>query len=93
MAQPIARPSDRWQVRDNVLIAEFAWPDFAAGLRFVNAIGFLAERKQHHPDIELGYTRVIVRLTSHDAGTITNRDQVLAAEIDRLMDASATWSG
>lgn len=78
--------SKRWQVAGDHLLAEFVWPDFAAGLRFVNAVGYLAERNQHHPDIELGYTRVRIRLTTHEVGGITEKDQRLARGIDALID-------
>jgi 4a-hydroxytetrahydrobiopterin dehydratase len=55
--------------------------DFAAGLHLVNAIGVAAEEMDHHPDLDLRYTRVDVRLTSHDAGGVTERDLTLARRI------------
>lgn len=47
-----------------------------------NAIGLLAEAAWHHPDLELGYGRLTVRLTSHDAGGVTARDLALARAIE-----------
>lgn len=67
---------------------EFTFPDFARALAFVNRIGEAAERQNHHPDIELGWGRVLVKTWSHDANAITERDWKLAASIERLHEAA-----
>ena len=59
-------------------------PDFATGLSMVNAIGAAAEEMDHHPDLDLRYTQVDVRLTSHDAGGVTGRDIRLARIISSI---------
>jgi len=59
-------------------------PDFTAGLAIVNAIGAVAEELDHHPDLDLRYTHVDVRLTSHDTGGITGRDIRLARRISSI---------
>jgi 4a-hydroxytetrahydrobiopterin dehydratase len=58
--------------------------DFATGLALTNAIGAAAEEMNHHPDIDLRYTHVDVRLTSHDSGGVTDRDVRLARTITEL---------
>lgn len=58
--------------------------DFAAGLALVNAIGAVAEELDHHPDLDLRYTHVDIRLTSHDTGGVTARDIRLARKISAL---------
>ncbi|NNG34857.1 4a-hydroxytetrahydrobiopterin dehydratase [Nakamurella aerolata] len=63
--------------------AEFATKDFATGLRLVNKIGELAEAANHHPDVDLRYGSVTVRLSSHDIGGLSRRDAKLAAQISR----------
>ncbi|GAA2641007.1 4a-hydroxytetrahydrobiopterin dehydratase [Paractinoplanes durhamensis] len=66
---------------------------FAAGLALVNAIGAAAEEMDHHPDLDLRYTHVDVRLTSHDTGGVTARDVRLARTISALVaDAGLTHS-
>jgi 4a-hydroxytetrahydrobiopterin dehydratase len=50
----------------------------------VNAVGALAERVDHHPDIDIRWNRVYLRLSTHSAGGITQRDLDLAAQIDGL---------
>ena len=60
----------------------YRFPDFRAALAFVNRVGELAERQQHHPDIAIHYSEVTLALWSHDAGGITARDVKLAEAID-----------
>jgi 4a-hydroxytetrahydrobiopterin dehydratase len=63
------------------LKARFHTGDFATGLDLVNRIGAAAEAANHHPDLALSYTDVIVTLVSHDVGGITRRDVDLARVI------------
>ena len=50
----------------------------------VNAIGFIAEAADHHPDLEVSWPKVVVRLSTHSAGGITDKDVALAREIEQL---------
>lgn len=70
-----------WRVMFSALHARFRTGDFATGLALVNAIGEAAEAANHHPDVDLTYPLVTVRLSSHDVGGITQRDIRLAREI------------
>ena len=68
--------------------------DFAAGLAIVDAIGAAAEAMDHHPDLDLRYTHVDVRLTSHDVGAVTGRDLRLARTISTIAaDAGTATEG
>jgi 4a-hydroxytetrahydrobiopterin dehydratase len=62
--------------------------DFATGLQVVAAIGAAAEEANHHPDLDLRYPRVDVRLSSHDADGVTERDLALAREISAIAAAA-----
>jgi 4a-hydroxytetrahydrobiopterin dehydratase len=64
--------------------------DFAAGLALVDAIGAAAEAMDHHPDLDLRYTHVDIRLTSHDVGAVTSRDLRLARTISGLAADAGT---
>jgi len=64
--------------------------DFAAGLALVDAIGAAAEAMDHHPDLDLRYTHVDVRLTSHDVGAVTGRDLRLARAISTIAADAGT---
>lgn len=58
--------------------------DFNAALGFVVRIGMVAEKRDHHPDIELGWGRVRVLLSTHDAGGISELDLALAETCDEM---------
>jgi 4a-hydroxytetrahydrobiopterin dehydratase len=58
--------------------------DFAAALRFVNAVGAAAEAANHHPDIDIRWNTVHLALSTHDSGGLTLLDLALASAIDRL---------
>jgi 4a-hydroxytetrahydrobiopterin dehydratase len=59
-------------------------PDFAASLAFVTEVGALAESMDHHPDIDIRWNVVTLRLSTHSAGGITDLDLELAGRIDAL---------
>jgi 4a-hydroxytetrahydrobiopterin dehydratase len=77
-----------WEYVLGQLEARFETGGFATGLALVNQIGAAAEEANHHPDITLTYPVVHVRLVSHDAGGITERDLDLARTISDLASAS-----
>jgi len=66
------------------LAKRFAFPDFAAALAFTVRVGCMAEKRDHHPDIELGWGRVRVAWSTHDAGGVTQLDLDAAAATDML---------
>lgn len=70
-----------WRLLFSALHARFETGDFATGVRLVDAIAERAEAADHHPDVDLTYGAVVVRLTSHDVGGVTLRDVRLAREI------------
>jgi 4a-hydroxytetrahydrobiopterin dehydratase len=70
-----------WRVLFDALHARFRTDDFATGLKLVKKIGKAAEKADHHPDVDLSYGQVEVRLSSHDAGGVTERDVDLARQI------------
>lgn len=70
-----------WRVMFDTLQARYRTGDFATGLRLVDEIGAAAEKMNHHPDLDLRYPTVHVRLSSHDVGGITQRDIDLARQI------------
>jgi 4a-hydroxytetrahydrobiopterin dehydratase len=74
-----------WRIREDSLLSKtFLFPDFKAALAFVNRVGAAAEEQGHHPDIHLGWGRVDVETSTHDAGGLTESDFTLAAAVDRL---------
>ena len=75
----------KWQVVDeHHLERVFFFADFKGALGFTNAVGDLAEREGHHPDIRLSWGKVVVTLFTHKIDGLSESDFVLAAKIDRL---------
>jgi 4a-hydroxytetrahydrobiopterin dehydratase len=73
-----------WARRGDVLQKTFTRPTFADGIAFIGRIADAAETMDHHPDIDIRYTKITCSLSSHDAGGITQRDLDLAAQIEAL---------
>jgi len=74
-----------WQVVEGQrLEKEYRFPDFAQALEFTNALGALAEKVDHHPDIHLSWGRVRVVIFTHKIGGLNEADFVWAAKADRL---------
>lgn len=71
-----------WDRAGRAIEKTYRFADFRAALAFVDRVGELAERQQHHPDIAIHYSEVTLTLWSHDAGGVTTRDVELAEAID-----------
>lgn len=77
-----------WETREGALCKSFRFDDFGQAFAFLTRVALHAEKVDHHPEFTSVWNRVEFRLTSHDAGGVTERDRALAEVIDRL--ASAT---
>jgi len=73
-----------WRVSDEMLQREFAFRDFNGAFGLATRIALLAEAEGHHPDLEIGWGRLVVQLTTHAVGGLSRNDFILAAKIDRL---------
>lgn len=73
-----------WNEENNCIYKEFKFEDFKTALAFVNKVGELAERSNHHPDVELGWGKVKITLTTHSEDQVTDKDRKLASEIDAI---------
>lgn len=65
------------------------FPTFRDAMAFVNAVAELAEQQNHHPDITINYCTVSLRVTTHDAGKLTDKDYTLAEAISLLLIVQA----
>jgi 4a-hydroxytetrahydrobiopterin dehydratase len=68
------------------LSRRFEFPGFARVMGFVNAVAWIAESEGHHPDLEVGYGRCVVRWSTHAVDGLTENDFICAARVDRLLD-------
>ena len=74
----------QWNELNNTITKTFEFNSYLDGIDFVNEVANLAEQENHHPDIEIGYCKVTISLTTHDAGGLTDKDYKLAKLIDDL---------
>lgn len=75
-----------WTIDEDgkALVRTFKFTDFSEAFGFLTRVALLAEREDHHPEFTSVWNRVDFRLTSHDAGVVTERDTRLAHAINRL---------
>lgn len=74
-----------WERAGDELRKDFTCPSFPDAIAFVVRIGFLAERANHHPDLDVRWRTVTVALTTHDAGGLSALDLELAGEIEQVV--------
>ena len=81
MAAALARVPG-WTRAGRAITRTYRFDDFRSALAFVNRVGDLAERQQHHPDVDIRYNQVTLSMWTHDTGGLSERDFRLAAAID-----------
>ena len=75
---------DLWSLQDNKLHKEFRFEDFIEAFGWMSRVAMVAERMGHHPEWFNVYNKVVVDLTTHDVGGISNLDFELASQMDAL---------
>lgn len=75
-----------WQVESAEIRREFTFKTFNAAFGLATRIALLAEAQNHHPELEVAWGRLAVRLTTHSVGGLSRNDFIMAARIDRLAD-------
>jgi 4a-hydroxytetrahydrobiopterin dehydratase len=73
-----------WSVKENKLRKTFTFQNFKNAIEFINKIQPIADSMNHHPDICIFYNKVIIELTTHDEGGITEKDFELARRIEEI---------
>lgn len=73
-----------WAREGDALRRELRFQDFLGSVEFVNRVAPVAEEMNHHPDLQISWNRVIVTLTTHSQGGITESDFQLARRIDEV---------
>lgn len=73
-----------WSLAGREIRKTFERKDFARAMGFVGSVALLAEKANHHPDIDIRWNKVTLTLSTHSAGGLTEKDFRLAAEIDGL---------
>ena len=94
MARPAKLPKEQidswlvghagWERSGDAIRRTYTFPDFSSAVGFVVRVSMLAEKRDHHPDVELAWGRASLSWTTHDAGGLTSLDLELAAGSDAL---------
>ena len=71
-----------WSRRGEMLVKTYVFDKFADGIAFVDRVAMAADEMDHHPDIDIRYTKVTLTLSTHDAGGVTQSDLKLAEKIE-----------
>ena len=73
-----------WQFINNGMEKKFTFLDFTQALGFIVRVGVMAEKRNHHPELFNVYNKVTIRLTTHDANGVTDKDVDLAKAIEQI---------
>lgn len=75
-----------WMLVDDahILVREFECKDFAEAMHFANKVADIAEAEGHHPDLNIGWGRVAVELTTHAIDGLSENDFILASKVDQI---------
>lgn len=87
-ASEALRKLEGWELGPdrNSIERELTFKNFYRTMTFVNAVAWIANTQDHHPDMEVGYGSCKVTFTTHKAGGLTRNDFICAAAINRLLD-------
>ena len=84
MVETVRSEESGWERHDGYLYREFRFANFVGAFGFMTSVALIAERMNHHPDWSNVYNVVRIRLSTHDAGGITDKDIALASAISEL---------
>ncbi|HET6806064.1 MAG TPA: 4a-hydroxytetrahydrobiopterin dehydratase [Frateuria sp.] len=86
-AQELLAQLPGWRLTNDgkAIVKGFRFEDFHRTLGFINAVGFMANREDHHPDLEAGYGHCQVLWSTHDVGGLSLNDFVCAARVEALL--------
>lgn len=73
-----------WEHAHDRIRRSYRFADFSEAFAFMTRLALLAEKHGHHPELRNVFSRVVVELTSHDAGGVTERDVAMARAIDAI---------
>jgi 4a-hydroxytetrahydrobiopterin dehydratase len=80
---------DGWALVDGKLHRELEFHDFVEAFGFMSMVALIAEKADHHPDWSNSWNKVVIDLTSHDKGELTDRDYALANAINNALGETA----
>lgn len=84
-AEPLLKNLKDWHFKTKGIEKEFVFKNFTEALGFIVKVGVRAEKMNHHPELWNVYNKVSIRLTTHDAQGLTNKDFELATQIEEIL--------
>jgi len=75
---------DGWELDGDAIAREYSFKDHYETMAFVNALAWVSHRRDHHPDIAVGYSKCRVKYTTHSVGGLSENDFACAAHCDAL---------
>jgi len=73
-----------WKQSAGAISKSYAFEDFYETIAFVNAVAWIANQQNHHPDLEVSYNKCVVKFSTHSAGGLTKNDFICAARVNAL---------
>ena len=73
-----------WEIMQNHIKKEYNFSNFIEAFSFMTQVALISEKHNHHPNWENVYSKVIIKLGTHDLGGITNLDLIIAKEINNI---------
>jgi 4a-hydroxytetrahydrobiopterin dehydratase len=83
--QKALKQIDGWDYKNGQIVKSFSFKNFYETVSFVNAVAWVADREDHHPEISFGYKNCKVSYSTHAVNGISENDFICAAKIDALL--------
>lgn len=74
-----------WKYENNSIVRELTFKNFSENFAFMTRVAMLAETLNHHPDWCGGYKNLTIRLSTHDAGGVSEKDFEFAEKVEKLI--------
>lgn len=78
------KPLNDWQREDKTIVKTFTFKNFYETIAFVNAVAWIANGEDHHPDLTVSYNKCQIRFTTHAIDGLSDNDFICAAKIDAI---------
>ena len=77
----------KWEISSSFIKRYFIFKDFVEAFSFMTKVALICEKYNHHPNWENVYSKITIKFTTHDLGGISNLDQLMASEINSLLNS------
>lgn len=85
-AREMLQSVDGWELADTTIKKKFKFDNFYETVAFVNAVAWIANQEDHHPDLQVSYGSCTVIYSTHAIGGLSENDFISAAKVDALLD-------